>query len=630
MLGRQPPELQRFLLESSVLDRFTPEVLAAVTGRPDAGDVARGLVERHLFTVRLEDAARERYRYHHLFQAFLRARLEEEDAAALPELHRRAAAAWIAEGEHADAVPHLLAAGDHAAAADALEPIAESLVTTPQAQTLAAWLDALPADSWADRPRLITAHAALLLTRGEHEASFGEFERAIERLLEAGDHEGAAAALLRLLQSMITAGARPTRRIEAGVRYTSRIRPDARALPAATILLASSHAYAGDFARAAQQLDAALALPAAAGQPALGIYAAVVRAYYIDFHVAQPEEAVLALDGAIADLERHEEHDDLAFMPYARMFRVYLLNDLGRYDEAFPEIVRTADAAARRGMARTHRRVISWIRSVALAGSGRWDDLERELAPPERAPGQREPTSYSYRHRTLAAQLAAARGEPAAVRAHATAARDAMAAFGRGFDNPMLLCDAAGAAAAVGEQALAAELAAAAAAIAGELGGPWARARALPARRGCAGRRPRRRGAGRGPAAHRAVVAGRALDPARTRPRGRPAGASDGARPRPSRARGPAGRGLWRRGLPRVRRLDRGGARARPRPAGRGRGRGCQRRGRRRRAPAARPRCLGPRGGPARPRPSRRPPAACHPADHARPARRRARRGARP
>ena len=277
---------------------------------------------------------------------------------------------------------------------------------------------------------------------------------------------------------MITAGARPTRRIEAGVRYTSRIRPDARALPAATILLASSHAYAGDFARAAQQLDAALALPASAGQPALGIYAAVVRAYYIDFHVAQPEEAVLALDGAIADLERHEEHDDLAFMPYARMFRVYLLNDLGRYDEAFSEIVRTADAAARRGMARTHRRVISWIRSVALAGSGRWDDLERELAPPERAPGQREPTSYSYRHRTLAAQLAAARGEPAAVRAHATAARDAMAAFGRGFDNPMLLCDAAGAAAAVGEQALAAELAGAAAAIAGELGGPWARARA--------------------------------------------------------------------------------------------------------------------------------------------------------
>ncbi len=478
VLGRQPPELQRFLLESSVLDRFTPEVLAAVTGRPDAGDVARGLVERHLFTVRLEDAARERYRYHHLFQAFLRARLEEEDAAALPELHRRAAAAWIAEGEHADAVPHLLAAGDHAAAADALEPIAESLVTTPQAQTLAAWLDALPADAWAERPRLITAHAALLLTRGEHEASFGQFERAIERLLEAGDDEGAAAALLRLLQSMITAGARPTRRIEAGLRYTSRIRPDARALPAATILLASSHAYAGDFARAAEQLDAALALPAAAGQPALGIYAAVVRAYYIDFHVAQPEEAVLALDGAIADLERHEEHDDLAFMPYARMFRVYLLNDLGRYDEAFPEIVRVADAAARRGMARTHRRVISWIRSVALAGSGRWDDLERELAPPERAPGQREPTSYSYRHRTLAAQLAAARGEPAAVRAHATAARDEMAAFGRGFDNPMLLCDAAGAAAAVGERALAAELAGAAAAIAGELGGPWARARA--------------------------------------------------------------------------------------------------------------------------------------------------------
>jgi ATP/maltotriose-dependent transcriptional regulator MalT len=407
VLSRQVPDVQRFLLASSVLDRFTPALAAAVTERDDAAALVRGLVERHLFTVRLEDAEGESYRYHHLFQAFLRERLTEVvEPGRVADLHRRAAAALLADGEHVDAVPHLLAAGDHTAAADALEPVAEALVTTPNAQTLVGWLDAMPPETWAERPSLMTAHAALLLIRGEHEASFDEFERAIERLLELDDHERAAAAQLRLLQSMITAGTRPGRRIEAGERYIGRISPTARALPAARILLASSYAYACEFQRATRELQEALALPAAEGQPVLAIYADVVQAYYIQAQVGQLEEAVLALDEAIAELERYEAHDELAFMPYARMFRVYLLNDLGRHDDAFPEIARTEEAAARRGMARTHRRVVAWIRGVALAGSERWDELEREIAPPERAPGKHEPTSCSYRYRALAAQLA--------------------------------------------------------------------------------------------------------------------------------------------------------------------------------------------------------------------------------
>jgi LuxR family maltose regulon positive regulatory protein len=478
VLSRQPPDVQRFLLASSVLDRFTPAVAAAVTERDDAGELARSLVERHLFTVRLEGGA-ESYRYHHLFQAFLRERLAEAvEPGLVAELHRRAALALLADGEHIDAVPHLLAAGDHEGAADALEPVAENLVTTPHAQTLVGWLDAMPRESWDERPSLMTAHAALLLIRGEHEASFDEFERAIDRLLGLGDHERAAAALLRLLQSMITAGTRPGRRVEAGERYIGRISPKARALPSARILLASSYAYACDFERAARELHEALALPGAEGQPMLRVYADIVQAYYVRAQVGHIEEAVLALDEAIADLERHEEDDELAFMPYARMFRVYLLNDLGLHDDAFQEITRTQDAATRRGMARTHRRVVAWIRGVALAGSERWDELEREIAPPERAPGRHEPTSYSYRYRAIAAQLAAVRGEAVAVRSHVAAAREEMAAFGPAFDKPMVLCDLARAALRAGDGALALDVAAEARRIARDIDAPWGLARA--------------------------------------------------------------------------------------------------------------------------------------------------------
>ncbi len=477
VLLRQPQEVQRFLLESSVLDRFTPAVAAAVTEREDAAVLVRGLVERHLFTVRLDDGHEESYRYHHLFQAFLRRRLVQERPSAVAELHRRAGAALLAEGQHVDAVPHLLAAGDPIAAADALEQVAETLVTTPHAQAIAGWLDALPPDTWAERPSLMTARAALLLIRGEHEASFDEFERAIERLLALGDHERAAAALLRLLQSMITAGTRPGRRIDAGERYIRRIDRSAQALPAVRILLASSYAYACDFERATGELEEALSLPGAHGQAILAIYASVVRAYYIRSQVGQIEEALLELDEAIGELDRQEAHDELAFMPYARMFRVYLLNDLGRHDDAFQEIARTEDAAARRGMARTHRRVVAWIRGVALAGSERWDELGRELAPPERAPGQGEPTSYSYRYRAMAAQLAAVRGDPIAVRSHVAAARQEMAAFGGAFDNPMVLCDLARASRRVGDGEMALGLAEEAREVARAIGTPWGLAR---------------------------------------------------------------------------------------------------------------------------------------------------------
>ena len=40
-------------------------------------------------------------------------------------------------------------------------PVAESLVTTPHAQTLVGWLDAMARETWDDRPSLMTEQAAL-------------------------------------------------------------------------------------------------------------------------------------------------------------------------------------------------------------------------------------------------------------------------------------------------------------------------------------------------------------------------------------------------------------------------------------------------------------------------------------
>ena len=46
VLARQPPERQAFLLETAVLERFTPALAEAVTGRVDSAQVARDLRRR--------------------------------------------------------------------------------------------------------------------------------------------------------------------------------------------------------------------------------------------------------------------------------------------------------------------------------------------------------------------------------------------------------------------------------------------------------------------------------------------------------------------------------------------------------------------------------------------------------
>jgi LuxR family transcriptional regulator, maltose regulon positive regulatory protein len=87
--------------------------MAAHCGRPGAGRLA---LARRRFLIPL-DAERNWYRYHHLFAAALRQRLQRIAPEQLPELHRRAAGWLAAQGLGDAAIDHALAAGEQALAA---------------------------------------------------------------------------------------------------------------------------------------------------------------------------------------------------------------------------------------------------------------------------------------------------------------------------------------------------------------------------------------------------------------------------------------------------------------------------------------------------------------------------------
>jgi hypothetical protein len=94
VLARQPEPVRDFLLQTSVLSRLNGILCDAVTGQVGGKAMLEALEPANLFLVPLDDR-RQWYRYHHLFADVLRARLLDEQAGQLRELHLRAST-WYA------------------------------------------------------------------------------------------------------------------------------------------------------------------------------------------------------------------------------------------------------------------------------------------------------------------------------------------------------------------------------------------------------------------------------------------------------------------------------------------------------------------------------------------------------
>lgn len=185
VLDRQPADVRRFLLATSVLDRLTGPLCAAVTGDDAAQQVLERLERQNLFVVPL-DAGRRTYRYHHLFADVLRARLLAEHGGQVAALHHRAAEAYAAAGEPVPAVHHALAAGDHDRAADLMTAALPVLQRNRQETVIAGWADLLPDDVVHARPDLAVGLVGGLMSSNRFDGVAGRLD-AIEAALPDSD-----------------------------------------------------------------------------------------------------------------------------------------------------------------------------------------------------------------------------------------------------------------------------------------------------------------------------------------------------------------------------------------------------------------------------------------------------------
>ncbi len=183
VLRQQSPDVQSFLLRTSVLDRLCGPLCDAVLQNHDGEDTLHQLDQANLFIVPL-DSERRWYRYHHLFSDLLRQRLGQKESA---PLHHRASQWYEEQGMEVEAFHQATLSNDLHNAMRLIEgngmPLYFRGLTAPVVQ----WLSSLTPRVLNSYPFLWVAFSWSLLFSGQP----GQIEEKLS---------GAEAALSRIPQ----------------------------------------------------------------------------------------------------------------------------------------------------------------------------------------------------------------------------------------------------------------------------------------------------------------------------------------------------------------------------------------------------------------------------------------------
>lgn len=200
--ARQSTETQHFLLATAVVSRFSLPLADVLLGTSTSGNraILEHLERSHLFIVPL-DRERRWYRYHNLFEEFLRRVAHERDAAWIQDVHHHAAEWWERHGEVGEVLQHLIAAGEVQRAALLLGAHGLDMAARGQFETIRRWLAAIPEDTWVTAPRLYLIRGLTEVVSGEARAAIRSLDEARQRLRSSGDVEGEITALRWLVNA---------------------------------------------------------------------------------------------------------------------------------------------------------------------------------------------------------------------------------------------------------------------------------------------------------------------------------------------------------------------------------------------------------------------------------------------
>ncbi|MCP5031603.1 MAG: hypothetical protein GY939_07335, partial [Actinomycetia bacterium] len=199
VLNREPERVQRFLLESSLLDEMTAELCDTVMDTHQSGETLDDLFTRNLFVVRTGSGG-DCFRYHQLFAELLRARIHRREPERVTEVLRSAAAWCEQDGDLDQALRYLIKAGDTDAAAELAARRAPRLLMQGDIGRHRAWLGLFPPTVVDHDPRLLLTRAWSELFADQPQEALHDLARA-ERLAPEGFF-GSRAGHLELIRAI--------------------------------------------------------------------------------------------------------------------------------------------------------------------------------------------------------------------------------------------------------------------------------------------------------------------------------------------------------------------------------------------------------------------------------------------
>ncbi len=143
VLSLQPPDIQRFLIQTSLLRQFNAPLCNRLLAIDNSQEILQQLEQSNLFIVPL-DNTREWYRYHHLFAELLRSRLEIGRPDLIPRLYQRAIDWHLENGPAERAITYAIAGQDFDRAAAIIKAELHRLETSGKRDLLINWLAQIP------------------------------------------------------------------------------------------------------------------------------------------------------------------------------------------------------------------------------------------------------------------------------------------------------------------------------------------------------------------------------------------------------------------------------------------------------------------------------------------------------
>jgi LuxR family transcriptional regulator, maltose regulon positive regulatory protein len=225
VLARQDDAVRRFLLETSVVGRFSAELCDEMLGQHGSAAIIRDLEATNLFVIPL-DNRRGWYRYHHLFQDMLGAELDRVDPSARRRMLGRAAAWHDEHGTVAEALLYAQQSGDLVRAGRLVLGRWGEFASRGQIETLRMWVDRSSDEEIAADPCLAIGAGWVATLLGDVERAERYAAAAAQHPLDVPSPDGAtslASALANLRSGLGTGGVRQM--LEDGLLVQAAERP---------------------------------------------------------------------------------------------------------------------------------------------------------------------------------------------------------------------------------------------------------------------------------------------------------------------------------------------------------------------------------------------------------------------